>query len=121
MSVIGISKVIIAFLVLLGSVLCLLSAFGLLRLPDVYTRSHATTKSAALGVLCVLLATFIFLIVVHNHVSIKVLLGIFFVFLTTPTAGHLISRAAYNTGVGVVTDPYDEDAVTITKENGPKF
>lgn len=121
MSIIGISKVIIAVLVLLGSTLSLLSAFGLLRLPDVYTRSHATTKSAALGVLCVLLATFIFLLVMHNHVSIKILLGILFVFLTTPTAGHLISRSAYNTNIGVVTDPYDEDAIKISRENGPKF
>lgn len=120
-AIVEITKVVVALLILFGAILSLISAFGIIRLPDIYTRSHATTKSAALGVLVVLFGTFLYLLVVHGHVSIKVILGIFFVFWTTPTAGHLVCRAAYRTNVGVVTDPYDEKAEQITAENGPRF
>lgn len=120
-AIIEITKIVVALLILFGAILSLISGFGVVRLPDIYTRSHATTKSAALGVLTILVGTFLYLLVIHGHISIKVILGIFFVFWTTPTAGHLVARAAYRTNVGVVTDPYDENAKKITPENGPKF
>lgn len=86
-------------LVLLGAVFCGLSAFGLLRLPDVYLRSHAATKSATLGVLCVLGGTFLYFLFSDGTVSLKLLLAIIFVFITSPVAGHLNGRAAYRSGV----------------------
>ena len=73
----------------------LLSSFGLLRLPDVYNRAHATTKSATLGVLSILLGAFIYFFFTHGVSSIRLLLGIVFVFLTAPLAGHLIIRSAH--------------------------
>ena len=85
--------------VLFGALFCALGAFGLVRLPDVYLRSHAATKSATLGVLCVLLGVFLYFWLVLDHVSIKLLLGIAFVFITSPVAGHLNGRAAYRSGV----------------------
>ncbi|MGN7453710.1 monovalent cation/H(+) antiporter subunit G [Paenibacillus pasadenensis] len=88
-----------AVIVLFGSVLSLFSAFGLIRLPDVYLRSHAATKSATLGVLFILTGAFLYYTFVHDVVSVKLLLGIVFVFLTGPVAGHLNARAAYRTGV----------------------
>ena len=60
MTEIEISKLIVALLVLLGAFLSTVSAFGLIRLPDVYTRNHAASKSATLGVMSVMLATFIY-------------------------------------------------------------
>ncbi|QJC52184.1 Na+/H+ antiporter subunit G [Paenibacillus albicereus] len=88
-----------AVIVLLGALLSLFSAFGLIRLPDVYLRSHAATKSATLGVLFILTGAFLYYAFVHDVVSVKLLLGIVFVFLTGPVAGHLNARAAYRTGV----------------------
>lgn len=90
---------IVVGLVLFGALFCALGAFGLVRLPDVYLRSHAATKSATLGVLCVLLGVFLYFWLVLDHVSIKLLLGIVFVFITSPVAGHLNGRAAYRSGV----------------------
>jgi len=92
-------EVIAVGVVLFGAVFCLLGAFGLVRLPDVYLRSHAATKSATLGVLCVLLGVFLYFWIVLGEVSIKLLLGIAFVFITSPVAGHLNGRAAYRSGV----------------------
>lgn len=49
-----IAELLVGGIVLFGALLGALSAFGLIRLPDVYLRSHAATKSATLGVLFVL-------------------------------------------------------------------
>ncbi|MGO4887274.1 Na+/H+ antiporter subunit G [Anaerobacillus sp. MEB173] len=95
MSAIEIVKLIIAALILLGAFLSVLSAFGLIRLPDIYTRSHAATKSATLGVLSILLGTFLFFWIEDGYISARLLLGILFVFVTAPVGGHLITRAAY--------------------------
>ncbi|MFB4164840.1 monovalent cation/H(+) antiporter subunit G [Alteribacillus sp. JSM 102045] len=101
MNVNEISGLFIGVIVLLGSLLSLISAVGLVRLPDIYTRSHAATKSATLSVLCILFGLFLFFTVVEGYVSARILLGIVFVFITAPVGGHLISRAAYHSGVSL--------------------
>ncbi|MBB3113443.1 multicomponent Na+:H+ antiporter subunit G [Paenibacillus phyllosphaerae] len=85
--------------ILIGAIICAISTFGLIRLPDVYLRSHAATKSATLGVLIILSGSFFYFMFYLDHISAKILLGIVFVFLTSPVAGHLNGRAAYRTGV----------------------
>ncbi len=92
--------------IFIGALFGALGAFGLIRLPDVYLRSHAATKSATLGVLLVLTGVFLYLLIKDGHVSIKLLLGIIFVFITSPVAGHLNGRAAYRSGV-----PLDQSTV----------
>jgi multicomponent Na+:H+ antiporter subunit G len=89
----------IILLLLFGVFFSLVAAFGVIRLPDVYTRNHAASKSATLGVMLTLLSTFFYFYFIDGHFSSRVLLGIAFIFITSPVAGHLISRAAYNTGV----------------------
>lgn len=94
-----IGEPVISILVLIGAVLSLLSAFGIIRFPDVYLRAHAATKSATLGVLCVLTGAFLFFLIYEGYSSMRILLAIVFVFITAPIAGHLNARAAYRTGV----------------------
>lgn len=80
-------------LMLLGGAFCLLGAVGLLRMPDVYTRLQAATKTGTLGVGCLMLG-----IAIHFAdlgVAVRALLVIAFLFLTAPVAGHVIARAAY--------------------------
>jgi len=91
----------LGLMILLGAVIGLISAFGLIRLPDVYLRSHAATKSATLGVLLILTGAFLYNLLYLDHVSMKLLLGIAFVFLTSPIAGHLNGRAAHRSGVSL--------------------
>ncbi|GLY09635.1 monovalent cation/H(+) antiporter subunit G [Bacillus badius] len=93
-----IETMIILFL-LLGVFLTLVAAFGVIRLPDVYTRNHAASKSATLGVMFILLSCFLYFYLIEGHFSSRVLLGIAFIFITAPVGGHLISRAAYHSGV----------------------
>jgi len=94
-----IGEALIGGLVLLGALLSALSAYGLIRLPDAYLRSHAATKSTTLGVLFILTGAFLYFMFYLDHVSAKLILGIIFVFITAPVAGHLNGRAAYRSGV----------------------
>ena len=90
-----VSEAIAAILILIGTLFSLLSAIGLIRLPDVYTRAHAASKSSTLGVLCTLVGAFGFFLIRDEYISIRLILGIFFVFLTAPVSAHMICRSAY--------------------------
>ncbi|MFF5995758.1 Na+/H+ antiporter subunit G [Lysinibacillus sp. KU-BSD001] len=95
-------------LMLLGAIVSVISALGMLRLPDVYTRSHAATKSATLSVLCCLVGAFIYFWSHDGFVSIRLILGIVFTFITAPVAGHLVCRAAYRSRVPLAEGSGDD-------------
>ncbi|MGE4273750.1 MAG: Na+/H+ antiporter subunit G [Desulfitobacterium sp.] len=102
-------EVLVSVMIILGGLVALISAIGALRFPDVYTRSHAASKSSALGVLLVLIGVFLYFAFVDGYISIRLLLGIFFIFLTAPVGAHVICRAAYRSGVKMAGDnPQDE-------------
>lgn len=73
------------------------STLGLLRLPDVYTRLHATAKGDTLGVALVILAGLVHL--GWQAGAIKLVLILAFLWFTSPTAAHLVARTAYRSGV----------------------
>lgn len=105
-------------LALAGAVFCAISAVGLIRLPDVYLRSHAATKSAALGVLFVLVGAFAYFWAVDGDINVKLLLAIVFVFLTSPVAGHLNGRAAYRSGVKLWNGSVRDDFKDVLENEG---
>lgn len=92
-------ELLISAFMIIGVIFYVFGTIGLLRLPDIYSRMHAVTKSSTLGVICLLLASFIFFLVNAGIPSAKLLLGIIFIFLTAPVGAHMISRAAYRIGV----------------------
>lgn len=83
---------IVAFAVA-GLFFTFVSMAGVLRLPDVYTRSHTASKADTLGAGFALAATALTFGVMAEGYKAMVLL--FFIFLTNPTAAHAIARAAY--------------------------
>lgn len=91
--------IIIILFLLFGTFFIFSSALGILKFPGVYTRLHAATKAPTLGVMSVLIGTFLFLYGTHEIVSGKLLLAILFIFLTNPVGGHMLSRAAHKSGV----------------------
>lgn len=107
----------IAIIVLIGTIVGFLSAIGFLRLPDVYNRAHALSKSATLGVLFVLVGTFLFFLFIDGYFSIKLFLGIFFVFLTSPVSSHVICRAAYRSHVPLAEISVRDDLKEALIEN----
>ncbi len=93
-----------AFL-LLGGFFALVAGLGVLRLPDVFTRMHASTKAGTLGSSFILVgAAFHFGALT---ITAKVTLTILFILLTAPIAGHMIGRAAQRTGVKMWTGKDD--------------
>ncbi|GBF76895.1 Na+/H+ antiporter subunit G [Paenibacillus sp. 598K] len=93
----------IAVLAVIGGLLSVVAAIGLIRLPDVYSRLHATGKSSVTAVVFLMLAAFIYFAYTHGWAVWKLLLVLVFVGLTTPVAALLIARSAYRSGV-----PLDE-------------
>ncbi|WP_301553635.1 monovalent cation/H(+) antiporter subunit G [Desulfuribacillus alkaliarsenatis] len=93
------TEFIISFFLLLGAIFSVLGSLGLLRLPDVYARLHAATKTVTFGIINIMIAVFLYFALVHSVFSFKVLLTIVFVFLTAPVAAFMISRSAYRIGV----------------------
>ncbi|MDT8861451.1 monovalent cation/H(+) antiporter subunit G [Alkalihalobacillus sp. MEB130] len=92
-------EIILSIFIITGAFLSLLGSIGLIRFPDVYGRTHAATKSATLGVISIMVATFLFFLLVEGIFAGKILLAILFVFLTAPVAALMVARAAYRTGV----------------------
>jgi len=95
-------------LLVIGSLFMLLAAFGIVRMPDLFTRMHAATKVGTVGVSSIVLA-----VAVHFQEMIVVapaLLIIVFFLATAPVAAHMIGRAAYEFGVelwkGTVVDEW---------------
>jgi multicomponent Na+:H+ antiporter subunit G len=85
--------VLTAFLMFAGALFCLLGAVGLMRMPDLFTRLQAATKTGTLGVGFILVG-----VAVHFGdlgVSVRAGLVVAFLFLTAPVAAHVIARAAY--------------------------
>jgi multicomponent Na+:H+ antiporter subunit G len=93
---------VVALFVIVGSFFLLVGTVGLLRLPDVYNRMHATSKATTLGAASILLAGFVFF--VPQGAALTSLVGIVFLFLTAPTGAHMISRSAQKMGVPLAMD-----------------
>ncbi len=64
---------------------------GLIRLPDVLTRMHATTKCDTLGAGLIVVGVVLYL--GFTLASLKALLILAFIWLTNPTAAHIIAKA----------------------------
>jgi len=84
-------------LVSFGVFFFLIGTVGLLRLPDFFTRSHATSKCDTVGAGSLLLGLMVFNGVESSTLKILVLAAL--VLLSSPTASHALARAAHRTGL----------------------
>ena len=90
--------IVLAMVLILGGVFFLtVSCIGLIRLPDFYSRAHAIGKSETLGAMLLFGG-----LAVYNGLTlstVKVLVILVFVLITTPAAIHAISRSALISGL----------------------
>ena len=86
-------EIISGIVILIGAFFILISAIGLIRMPDLFIRMSATTKASTLGVGLVLLGTAIFW--QDIGIAARAIIIVTFLFLTAPVAAHIIGRAAY--------------------------
>jgi multicomponent Na+:H+ antiporter subunit G len=101
-------------LAIAGGLLVVLAGAGVVRFDDVYARMHAATKAATLG---------LSLIGVSGALALdggraKILIAIAFIFITAPSAAHLVGRAAYRAeGIEIDLDARDDLASMIDESN----
>ncbi len=114
----------VVFFISVGLIFIIVTAIGLYRLPDLYTRAHAASKSATLGVMCILIGVFFHFWLIEGHFNARILLGVLFIFITGPVGGHIMSRSSYIAGVkpwkGTVHDDLKEEINRMKKEQGIK-
>ena len=80
-------------LALIGAVLALLSAIGVVRFADVLARLHALAKASTLGILLLLAGAAINLRDLNDITSVA--LAAVLHLLASPPASNMLSRAAY--------------------------
>ena len=93
---------IVTILVLFGVFFSIVAGIGILRLPDMYSRLHAASKSSTLGVSLVLLAVFIYFWYFENQFEITLILALVFIYIIAPTGAHMLARSAFHSDV----EPY---------------
>lgn len=111
-----IANILIVSTIVVGIIFTIVTVIGILRLPDVYTRAHAASKSATLGVLSILLGVFLHFWLIKGIFSIQLILAIAFLFITSPIGGHLMSRAAYMSGVKPTELTVGDDLAKVVEE-----
>lgn len=88
--------IVTSVIMLIGAAFALIAAIGLLRLPDLYTRTHAASKAGTLGSGLLLLALAVFS--QELGVVTRAIAAIVFFLLTAPISSHLLARSAYLVG-----------------------
>jgi multicomponent Na+:H+ antiporter subunit G len=83
--------------VILGTFFMFIGSVGVVRLPDFFTRSHATSKSDTLGIMLIVAGLMFFEGLSLN--SLKLLIVFIFVALANPVGAHALARAAFKFGV----------------------
>jgi multicomponent Na+:H+ antiporter subunit G len=79
-------------LCLTGGAFAVIAALGILRLPDVLTRMHASTKAGTLASALILVA--VALEFQEMGVTAKAIAAILFLMLTAPLAAHMLGRSS---------------------------
>ena len=83
---------VVVALIVVGVFFLTVGTIGLLRLPNVYNRMHATTKATTMGSSSIAVATWVYYAPAGE--GLPALVTVLFLFLTAPTGAHLISRSA---------------------------
>lgn len=87
-------ELLLSVLILLGATLVLIGSWGLVKLPDFYTRLHGPTKASTLGAALVLIVSALYFTQQNGTISLHELLISLFLFITAPVSAHLIAKAA---------------------------
>ena len=90
-----------------GLIFITASAVGVLRLPDFYTRLHASGMGETLG----LVLSFIGLVIIEGATltSVKMIMVALLVFLANPIGTHMLVRAARKAGLQDWRKPKEEE------------
>jgi multicomponent K+:H+ antiporter subunit G len=86
-------ELIISFFIVFGAFFMLVGSIGMIRLPDLFMRLHAPTKSSTLGLGSFLIAAMVFW-ATQGRFGFSELLITLFSFITAPVSANLMAQAA---------------------------
>ncbi|MDV7566682.1 Na+/H+ antiporter subunit G [Acinetobacter baumannii] len=86
-------EIIVSFFLVFGAFFMLVGSIGMVRLPDLFMRLHAPTKSSTLGLGSFLIASMIFF-AFQGRFGFAELLITLLAFITAPVSANLIAQAA---------------------------
>lgn len=117
-------KLISLIFLIIGAIFILVGSIGILRMPDIFLRMSASTKTSTIGIGAILLGAVIFF--GTWEVAGRALAIFIFILATIPISAHMIGRAAYSDGVplwdGTVVDElrdkYDFDQRVLKSLDG---
>ena len=93
-----------------GAVFAVIGGIGVMRLPDFFSRMHGAGITDTLG--AGLILTGLMLHAGPTLVTVKLVMILFFLWITSPTATHALAKAALASGL----QPQLDDA-----ESGPRI
>ncbi|MBF7682230.1 Na+/H+ antiporter subunit G [Acinetobacter sp. B5B] len=88
-----IMEICVSFFLLLGSFFMLTGSIGMVRMPDLFTRLHAPTKSSTLGLGSFLIAAIIYA-AFHHQFGFAQLIITLLAFISAPVSANLMAQAA---------------------------
>ena len=92
-----IAKIIISLaiiFIILGALISAITAIGIIRLKDVYSRGHAAGKSATLAAIFLLFGTLLYFMGTEGYANMQLIFGIIFILITGPLSSHLMMKAS---------------------------
>ncbi|QTA86250.1 monovalent cation/H(+) antiporter subunit G [Desulfonema magnum] len=96
-------NIIVTIFLICGLIFFFGGAVGIIRFPDFYSRLHPAGKLDTMGLLMTMLAMALYSLhdfcVASVLTSLKIILIVVFVFITSPTATHAIVDAGVRAGL----------------------
>lgn len=83
-------EIIALFLILMGSLWCLTTFIGLVKLPDFFTKLHALSKISSFGLLVMMFGNSLYFF--DSGIAMKSFLIFALVFLTNPVGAHIYAK-----------------------------
>ena len=100
--------------VFIGVAFSVLGVIGVLRLPDTYSRLHASGKTSILGVLFISLGTAFIL----PSATLKIIALSIFVIFSGPVGSHAIAAAVHRGAAIHNREALESGDVSLTEESG---
>lgn len=103
-------------LLLLGILSFIISAIGLLRMPDLYTRMHVGAKAPTIATLLVIAGA----LCIEPSWTPKLILLAILILLTNPLSSSVIARASHKVGVKYLNPHAIDELADSSNENDIK-
>ncbi|AYA03046.1 Na+/H+ antiporter subunit G [Acinetobacter sp. WCHAc010034] len=86
-------EILVSLFLIIGAFFMLVGGIGMVRLPDLFMRLHAPTKSSTLGLGSFLIAAILYA-AFHGRFGFAELLLTLLAFITAPVSANLMAQAA---------------------------